>query len=135
MKTFFLICVILSSISFNACNNSKKATKDNANTASNASIKTDVDNYRLVLEFYSIGAGTDGSAINKFQSFLDNHPKKPTYDKMRWGREGECDYCLKLSELGKKEQAQFVEEVKKLLTSSQLVHIEENKPCKGTKID
>ncbi len=125
----------MSSIAFNACNNSKKATKDKANTASNVSLKSDVENYRLVLEFYSIGAGIDGAAINKFQTFLDNHPKKPIYDKMRWGREGECDYCLKLSELSKKQQGEFVIEVKKLLTSSQLVHIEENKPCKGTKID
>ena len=135
MKTLFVLAFLASIISFNACDSSKKTTKDNSTSNSNTTVVKDDNTYRLVVDFYSIGAGIDGAALDKFQGLLDGRSRKLTYDKMRWGREGECDYCLRLNELGKKEQEDFVSEVKKLLASSQLVHIEENKTCKGTKIN
>lgn len=85
--------------------------------------------YRLSVSFYSIGAGTDGEAIGKFTKFLEEYKPKVAHEISRWGREGEVNFCFRLSELKPKEQEKFVAEVKKLLASCQLVHIEENRTC------
>ena len=58
---------------------------------------------RLVVSFYSICCGIDHKAKEKLDEFIKRYEKakgKPlTKAAVRWGREGEIDYCLKLSEL------------------------------------
>jgi hypothetical protein len=47
----------------------------------------------------------------------------------RWGREGEIDYCLKLSELNNQQQVKFIADTKELLKKSELVRYYENRAC------
>jgi hypothetical protein len=48
---------------------------------------------------------------------------------LRWGREGEIDYCLKLSELNNQQQVKFIADTKEVLKKSKLVRYYENTTC------
>ena len=87
------------------------------------------ERYRLVVSFFSIGEGIDGKTKAEFENFLNNYPKKINYHPSHWGREGETDYCLLLSELSSEEQASFISQAKELLSNSNKIHISENSEC------
>ncbi|MEK6615747.1 MAG: hypothetical protein AABZ32_06510 [Bacteroidota bacterium] len=92
-------------------------------------ISTADDSYRFVVEFYSIGEGVDYKVKEAFEIFLNSYPKKIAFEPTPWGREGEIDYCLSLSELSSTEQNDFVKKAKDVLSKSKLVHSNENAPC------
>lgn len=81
---------------------------------------------RLVISFISKGAGIDGKAMDKVKNFIDNHPKKPSYEVAGWGREGEKDYVLTLKELTQDEQKLFIDDLKKLVSNTDMVLFREN---------
>ena len=85
--------------------------------------------YRLVVQFYSKGEGIDSKVNDAFVKFVDTYTKKIVYEPTHWGREGEIDYCLKLSELTSVEQDDFVKKAKDLLSKSALVHVNESAEC------
>ncbi len=87
------------------------------------------DTYPLVVQFYSKGEGIDSKTNDSFVKFLDSYPKKISYSPTHWGREGEIDYCLKLSELNSAEQTDFIKKAKDMLSKSALVHINEGAKC------
>jgi len=87
------------------------------------------DIFRMVVSFFSTAAGIDGKINDEFVKFLDTYPKKIAYEPTHWGREGEIDYCLKLSELSTAEQEDFVKKAKVILSKSSLVNINENAAC------
>ncbi len=82
--------------------------------------------YRFVVSFYSPGNGIDGEAVDRLEKFLASHPKKPVVDKIRWGREGEVDYCFHLKEFSTKGKKKFMEEAKKAIGTSERVRYEEH---------
>jgi hypothetical protein len=90
---------------------------------------------RLVVSFYSICCGIDHQAQEKLDKFINNYEKAKgkqlTRSAVRWGKEGEIDYCLKLSELSPREQKKFISKVRSLLKRSKLVHINENVACQS----
>jgi len=90
---------------------------------------------RLVVSFFSICCGIDDKAKEKLDTFIKSYEKAKrkqlTKSAVSWGREGEIDYCMKLSELSRKEQKRFIAKVRLLLKSSKLVHINENVACQN----
>ena len=90
---------------------------------------------RLVVSFYSICCGIDHKAQENLDKFINRYEKargkQLTKAAVRWGREGEIDYCLKLSELSRREQKRFIAKVRLLLKRSKLVHINENVACQS----
>jgi len=92
-------------------------------------------NSRLVVSFYSICCGIDNMAKEKLDRFVNSYEKTKgkqiTKATGRWGKEGEIDYCFKLSELLPREQKRFISKVRLLLRKSKLVHISENASCKS----
>ena len=56
--------------------------------------------------------------------------KKVDYEKTHWGREGETDFCLELTELTQEQQADFVSRTRKLMETAEHLSIYENEPCK-----
>ena len=53
----------------------------------------------------------------------------------QWGREGDVDYCFKLTELNILQQDKFIKEAKELLNSYSLVKFYENTTCKRKRKD
>lgn len=84
---------------------------------------------RLGVSFFSQGEGIDHVAKDAFEKFLTGYPKKIAYEPMHWGREGEVDYCLGLTELSAAEQADLVKQAYVILGRSPRVHIKENTVC------
>jgi hypothetical protein len=94
-----------------------------------------VQNSRLIVSFYSICCGIDGKAKEKLETFIKNYErakgKRLTKEAIRWGKEGEVDYCFRLSELSPGEQKRFISKIRLLLKQSKLVHITENAACRS----
>jgi hypothetical protein len=118
--------------------------KNNSQTASTVdnSIKTDsvvtqfkdtTEKYRLVVMFYSIGEGTEYQFIKAFEdsisSFSQKSGTKINYSKKAWGREGETDFCLKLSELAKPEIEDFIQMTRDMFKKAKWVNVYENYTC------
>lgn len=85
------------------------------------------EKYRLVVSFYSVGEGINITRHEKFQALLANYNPKVKFESIKWGREGEVDYCMKLSELSESQQMEFVNKVKEVVMP--LVHVSENVRC------
>lgn len=111
-------------------------SKDLAKSKTSAT-KVDEDGRRIVnlyVSFYSIAYGIDYEAQtglkNYMASFEEQHKVKLNVTEVRWGREGEIDYCFDLENLKADQQAEFIAGTKKILSVSKLVHIIENTGCK-----
>ncbi len=127
---FFALAVFI----FSACSSSRKLSEKTT-----SDVKPSYDNiadssYSLVVSFISIGSGTDRIARKEYESFIkqfEEHNKAIILlKKVNWGREGEIDFCIKLSNLNNDLQKNFIEETKNMLKDLKLVRIEENSNCK-----
>lgn len=89
---------------------------------------------RLNVSFYSIGSGINTEAIKAYDAFLAEWKKSNgvdlQFDVIHWGREGETDYCFKLTELKEKKQAAFIAETQKVLSGKEHVIVSENFKCR-----
>lgn len=125
----FLIAISLTVLL--SCNSTKTTTQNN--TQNNEQTSSNL--YRFNVSFISIGSGTDGQARKQFLGFIKVYETKSnikiSMEVANWGREGETDYCLKLSELKSNEQDKFIADTKELLKNSKLVRYSENTICKN----
>ena len=116
---------------FISCHGSKKTTGNQAVKQEETAVQ---DIYRFHVSFISMGSGTDFKAKQAYlefiRSFEEKNKIKIMYEVAHWGREGESDFCFRLSELGKDGQIQFIADSKAYLKTSKLVRIAENSPCK-----
>ncbi len=126
MKKLMIVMISGSLALTGACKNKEKAATAAADSKTATAGAEKKEMYRFVVSFFSPGNGTDGEAIRKLDDFLATHAKKPKADQIRWGREGEVDYCFKLKEFSTGEQKKFIEEVQKLIGSSERVRFSEN---------
>ncbi len=124
---------ILMLFAFTSCKSKKSTATASANTTqqqtSASQPKNDENTMRLTASFYSIGSGIDWKVNDEFVKFLDSYPQKIAYEPIHWGREGEIDYCLKLTGLSTSEQNDFVKKAKEILSNSSFVHVNENAQC------
>ena len=99
-----------------------------------AQTQTNSDSYRLIVSFMSKCCGIDQQAKERLDIWLSAYEKKKKVKLDRkethWGKEGEIDYCLKLTELSVEDQKSFVYVVSSLLSKVKLVSLQENSPCK-----
>lgn len=117
-------------ISFFACANSKKTTKEIANSQANvAASKT-----HFTVSFISIGAGPDTKARMAYDQYIAAFEQKNkvqlSVEKVNWGREGETDYCFDLNNLNNKQQTIFVAESKAKLSESKLIRFSQKMTCR-----
>ncbi len=87
------------------------------------------EKYPVKVSFISYGAGTDAKADKVFDAFIKNYSKTLAYEKTGWGREGEHDYCFKLTELKARKQKKFIAKLKAEMKPYELVRITENTTC------
>ena len=132
VRPLFIALLIISV----GCSSAKKTGSNPTKASNDSSQKKDnfnTDNYSLIVSFTSIGEGIDGKANNDFLAYIHSFEKfemtKISIEEVRWGREGEVDYCMKLEELYATQFVRFVAGTKDLLKKNKLVQIYENKPC------
>lgn len=131
---FFLAAVFSLALSTVSCKSKKEAAASGGNSSATTSAASTDDpkpmTYRLIVSFISKGAGTDGPKRSAFTDYVAAHAKKPVYKEVRWGREGEGDYCFTLSEFKSEADKQgFIDGVKKIVADSDLIVVSENAQC------
>lgn len=86
--------------------------------------------YRYIVSFYSIGTGVNGAAIQQLEGFIKQFETKNKvsvpYVPVRWGREGEVDYCFKLNGMTAVQQVSFIKESQELLKAAEHINYKEN---------
>lgn len=87
------------------------------------------EKYPVKVSFISYGAGTDAKAGKVFEAFLNSYKTKIAYENTAWGREGEHDFCFKLTEFKKRKQKKFIAKLKAEMKPYELVRITENTTC------
>jgi len=128
MKILFINSALIFSVLFFACK-SKQATAnttDNSRTITNSVDADAPKTYRLIVSFISIGTGVDAVAYANLEKFIQGHPKKPSFEKKRWGREGEEDFMFTLKEFKAADQAKFISDLKATIGKSDRVQYKEN---------
>lgn len=124
MKLTSLIFLLISFLLFTDCK-TKSKTESQSGINNNAAKEVKIT-YRLVVSFISHASGIDGEKYDAIEAYLKKHPKKPKYDVLLWGREGERDFCFHLKEFKSDEQSGFIDELKKLAVGSERVQFHEN---------
>lgn len=133
-----IIIVAFSILFFANCKTSKsgKVAQNSKVIETNANAKEQLsaDSYRYIVSFISIGGGPDIKLLKKFKDLLDSYGqqvnKQISPEIYNWGREGESDYCFKLSELSVQQQKEFIDLSNKIFTNSKLVRASENEACR-----
>lgn len=127
MKKLTLIILAAVTVLFTDCKTKSKATSS-SDTKPNKTVGDDGTKIqcRVAVSFISFASGIDAAAYDKIEAFVKNHPKKPSYDIIPMGREGERDICMSLKEMNKDEQKAFIEELDKLAKTSDRVKVNEN---------
>ena len=88
---------------------------------------------KFATSFFSIGSGIDYKGKAAYDKFIEEFQKKESITlqvvKVKWGKEGEEDYCIDLKPVSAKQRDEFIQGAKQLLGSSTLVKIREVDTC------
>lgn len=128
MKQFIILAAGTLVLGFASC----KSNKNNSSAASGSqgpqatsepTVYKGVTDAACAVEvsFGSYGSGIDGPALDKVTALIES--KKLASTSKSIGREGERRICLPLTELGKKEKTEFIEQLKKIAKEGQLVSV------------
>lgn len=109
----------------------------NAVIASDAPMHEELqtENYDLIISFISIGEGIDYKeeklvmdAIAERESKMK---KEVIKEEVRWGREGEKDICIRLTDFSDKEKTEFIQSIRSSVKNERkLITFEENAQCR-----
>lgn len=131
-KLFFLIAIISLACPFVCCKSKKAATATTESTpvtVEKTIEESPVQKYRLIISFISKGEGIDSKRRQEFLTFVETHPKKPVFNTVNWGREGETDYCFMLTELYKRDQIEFITKIRAIAGGTDIVVVSEDAEC------
>lgn len=125
MKKITLILLAAASVLFANCKTKSKAA---TSTTPNKTVADDGTKVkcRVAVSFISFASGIDGPKYDEIEAFIKNHPKKPAYEVIPMGREGEKDICMSLKEMNKDEIKIFIEDLNKLAKTSDRVKVMED---------
>jgi len=137
MKIFLSLLLVLFLCS---CHNQKKAAETKpAEAPPSESVSGDeaASLNNLMVSFYSRGAGINRKAVIELEDFLIEYSRSTNtqipYKKIAWGKEGEVDFCIPLSNMIKGQREKFLRLVKDILRLADTVHLYENRPCREEK--
>ena len=99
-----------------------------------ATQKQTVSKDKLSVSFFSKGSGIDLKKRGEFDLYLKEFEKKEhlslAVEQIKWGREGEVDYCIELKPLSKKKCKRLIAGANLLLGNASLVHVSQTDACK-----
>jgi hypothetical protein len=103
---------------------------------SNPQTKKEIE--KITVSFISIGEGIDFEAMTNYKDFIDNWKssvgKSVSYETIGWGREGETDFCIDMTNISDSESKKFLAETREKIKNNSLVQIETNQQCKESRI-
>lgn len=123
-KLILIATLIFTGVS---CKSKKETSTKTVENKTEQNINEQKVVYKLIVSFISKGAGTDNTKRTALIEYVNSHPKKPKFETINWGREGETDYCFNLKELTtKKEMVEFIEKVKSISGGSDMMQLIED---------
>ncbi len=126
MKKAALVILAMLSLTLINCKTKSKATASNDKPNKTVADDGTKIQCRLVVSFWSVASGIDGPKYDEIEAFIKNHAKKPAYEVIPMGREGEKDICLSLKEMNKDEIKTFIDDLNKMAKTSDRVRVTEN---------
>lgn len=142
--SFSLLCMVAgckSRSSFPAQTTEKRDTLlvQPAIIQSLATIATnDTNRFSVVISFFSQGSGAPFEVMTEFDAFMTNYSspngKKPVFERVPWGREGELDYCIRLDKFDEADKNDFLRQAGAITKKTTLVHIYHNTECRHRKV-
>ena len=126
MKNLVLVILAALSLTLMNCKTKSKATSSSDKPNKNVANDGTKIQCRLVVSFWSVASGIDGPKYDEIEAYIKNHPKKPAFEVIAMGREGEKDICLSLKEMNKDEIKAFIAELDKMAKTSDRVKVMEN---------
>ena len=115
-----------------ACSSTKVQT-DNSKRDGQYSETVSDSSYVLKVSFFSIGSGIDGKVRQEYERYINEFQTTNNvtivFDKTSWGKEGEIDYCIKLTGLTKELQQEFIQSTKDKIKDSKRIRLYENTTC------
>ena len=130
----FSIIIISCKTSKNNSEEKSKEQKTEVETDSIASVQTENLKHRFKVSFISIGSGIDSKMKEKYFQFINKYETdngvKLVYETLRWGKEGETNYCFDLKTLDEKKQETFISQSIEILKTSTIVYVDENAQCR-----
>ncbi len=138
MNRIITVLSIVLMLSSGACKQSKEAATLPQEPVTTMASPSKTDSFparsRLVISFFSIASGVDIKSVLRYEDFIGEYAAELginiDYEKTHWGREGETDFCIELTELKAEQQADFVRRTMNLLETAEHVKIYENEPCR-----
>jgi hypothetical protein len=130
MKTIILVLSSLLCFNLAACKSKAKSTSTaqpvaatQPTTAAQPTVYKGVTNDSCAVEmaFGSYGSGIDGNALDAAMAKINEKHLKHSAKSI--GREGEIRLCMPLTELKDKEKNEFIEQLKKIAATGQLVSV------------
>jgi len=110
---------------FASCATTKEVGKESISVTST---------HHLTVSFFSPGGGINEKAKAVYDTFLKENYSELKFDEIRWGREGEVDYCFQNIALSEDKTTLFIQETKELMAKFDKVNITENEPCREGRI-
>ena len=140
MKTFLVLIVCLGLLS---CKNgeqikSETSTERTAEKVKDMSSETSTDSekdkvYDFIVSFISKASGIDHSIKAKVDAEIAAFEKANkltvSNEQIRWGREGEIDYCFDLKELSTTQKKEFIAKISEVVGKTDMVHLTESAKC------
>lgn len=91
-------------------------------------VVADTNVARLVVSFISKGEGIDNTTKEEFEKWLAMR-EKFVYETTIWGREGEVNFCFRMTNVSTREQDIFIKDVRTFMTDKELVLVSEYAKC------
>lgn len=126
MKKLALVILAVFTLTLINCKTKSKATTSSDKPNKNVADDGTKIQCRIAVSFISFASGIDGPKYDEIEAYIKNHPKKPAFEVIPMGREGERDICMSLKEMNKDEIKAFIEELNKLAKTSDRVKVMEN---------
>ena len=108
-----------------------KSSKGQSGQATEDSAKTEQS--ELILSFFSPGNGIDKNMLDQVVEFLKTNYPTVNYNRVRWGREGEVDFCFDLAGMTVDSKAKLKADLKELVAASNRVRVKEDEACRTPK--
>ena len=84
----------------------------------------------FTVSFFSYGNGVDRKSMKQFINHLDKNYSAINYYTIKWGKEGETDICINITEPKSNQINQLEKDIKDLLSNKKNIRVIKNKPCR-----
>jgi hypothetical protein len=122
---------LLASLWLQACSPAKKGMENKGKSDSIAAVEQSIR-----VSFFSRGEGINGTAREQFEKEFPEQAKKVgvgfEIQKSHWGREGETDFCIRLSVKNTRDGNNKIKAwCRTFAETNDRIYVGENEPCKG----